>query len=98
MMSTAEAQMGVKKIALQNVDGRGADPKSRDAGPDAGIFDPERTRRKKAVDFARASIELEGFRLGEDVEVLVQRFVDGEIEIADLVSSELSRIKDRQPS
>ena len=40
----------------------------------------ERAKRKKAIDSARASIELEGFTLSPEVEAINQRYIDGEID------------------
>jgi hypothetical protein len=39
----------------------------------------ERARRKAAVDYGRGSVRLEGFVLGEDVEELNRRYIDGEM-------------------
>jgi hypothetical protein len=90
-----ERKMDVEGIASQEFDRPMSDLKSRDVSPDAPIADVERSRRKKSVDFARASVELEGFRLDKGIELLSERFVGGEIEIADLVAFELSRIQGR---
>lgn len=45
----------------------------------------ERRRREKAVSFARASIGLEGFILSKETEAFLQRFVAGEIDLAEFV-------------
>lgn len=51
----------------------------------AGITDKERQARQEAVDFARASVGLEGFELTEADELRGQRFINGEIDLADFV-------------
>lgn len=43
-------------------------------------------KRKKAVDYARASVELEGFTLTPEDEAAARRFVDGEIDLQEFVS------------
>lgn len=45
----------------------------------------ERRRRENAVNFARASVGLEGFKLSEEEEAHARRFVSGEIQLAELV-------------
>ena len=45
----------------------------------------EMVRRKKAVDFARGNIGLEGFKISPEQETLVQRYVNGEIKLAELL-------------
>ncbi|MBH3399802.1 antitoxin VbhA family protein [Pseudomonas fluorescens] len=49
------------------------------------ISDEERKRRQKAVDYARASIELSGFSLGSEDEVRAQAFVNGDLDLSDFV-------------
>lgn len=44
-----------------------------------GISNQERAARQKEIDFARASIELEGFTLSPEVEAINQRYIDGEL-------------------
>lgn len=41
--------------------------------------DQERAARQKAIDFARASVELEGFTLSPEAEAINRRFIDGEL-------------------
>jgi hypothetical protein len=41
--------------------------------------DQARAERQKAIDFARASVELEGFTLSPEVEAINRRFIDGEL-------------------
>jgi hypothetical protein len=43
------------------------------------ISDEERARRKKAVDYGRGSVRLEGLVLDEASEKLFAKYVDGEI-------------------
>lgn len=54
---------------------------------ESGLTDPERLKRQKAVNFARASISLEGFKLSPECEAQAVRFINGEIEIADVIES-----------
>ena len=42
-------------------------------------------RRTAAIDFARASIELSGFKVFAENEVIASRFVAGEIGVAEFV-------------
>jgi hypothetical protein len=45
-------------------------------------IDPdERERRRRAVQFARASVGLEGFTPSAEAEALAARFIDGEIDL-----------------
>lgn len=41
--------------------------------------DQMRAVRQKAIDFARASVGLEGFTLSPEVEAINRRFIDGEL-------------------
>ncbi|WP_246173951.1 XRE family transcriptional regulator [Paraburkholderia hayleyella] len=45
----------------------------------------ERRRRENAVNFACASVVLEGFKLSEEEEAHARRFVSGEIQLAEFV-------------
>lgn len=45
----------------------------------------ERRRRENAVNFARASVGLEGFKLSEEEEAHVRRFVSGKTQLAEFV-------------
>lgn len=45
----------------------------------AGVSARERAARQKEIDFARASVELEGFTLSPEVEAINQRYIDGEL-------------------
>lgn len=49
------------------------------------ISDIERSRRQSAVNYARASVDLEGFSLSEADEAHAQRFVDGQISLQEFV-------------
>ena len=49
------------------------------------ITEDERKRRKAAVDYARASVGLEGFRLSSDDEKHAERLVNGEIELSEFL-------------
>jgi hypothetical protein len=51
-------------------------------------LDPaERERRRRAVEFARANVGLEGFTPGVEAEALASRFIDGEIDLATFLSA-----------
>lgn len=54
-----------------------------------GITDDERAARRRAVDEARHSIEMEGGRTDDDFRSVEEAFVRGEIEIDDLVARAL---------
>jgi len=53
--------------------------------PHKTISDTERSRRQSAVNYARASVGLEGFSLSEADEAHAQRFVDGQINLQEFV-------------
>ncbi len=55
--------------------------------PTPKISDDERRRRAAAVATARASVRLEGFTLDADIEVLNQRYIDGEITSEELTAA-----------
>lgn len=44
----------------------------------------ERARRREAIDYARASVRLEGFILDEAAEALFSRYINGEMTRAEL--------------
>ena len=48
----------------------------------------ERRRREEAVNFARASISLEGFQTSKEDEDHARRFINGEIELVDFLKVE----------
>lgn len=53
--------------------------------PHKTISDAERGRRRSAVNYARASVSLEGFSLSEADEAHAQRFIDGQISLQEFV-------------
>ena len=58
---------------------------SKNTKAPASITDTERRKRQEAANFARASVDLEGFKPSEAVEQQAARFVAGEIDLADFV-------------
>lgn len=61
--------------------------------PWIAISESERKRRRDAVDYARASLALEGFRLSEVDEVDAQAFVDGDLTLNELITRAALRQK-----
>lgn len=53
--------------------------------PKSPISEDERKRREDAVNSARASVRLEGFILSAADEAHGQRFINGEIDLAEFV-------------
>jgi hypothetical protein len=53
--------------------------------PRDAISSEERRRRQAAVNFARANVGLEGFKLSEASETSALKFINGEITLADFV-------------
>ncbi|MFP3852340.1 antitoxin VbhA family protein [Pseudomonas sp. W5-01] len=53
--------------------------------PKFPISDEERQRRKEAADYARASVGLSGFVLSAENEAHAERFINGEIDLAEFV-------------
>lgn len=53
--------------------------------PHKTISDTERIRRQSAVNYARASVGLEGFSLSEADVAHAQRFIDGQISLQEFV-------------
>lgn len=49
------------------------------------ISEEERQRRKEAVVYARASVGLEGFVVTAETEAHAERFINGEIDLAEFV-------------
>lgn len=47
----------------------------------------ERQRRENAVNFARASVGLEGFKVSDEYEVQAKRFIEGDIELSELTKA-----------
>lgn len=70
---------GYKKV-LQALAGRDAanDPNDR-------ITADERCSREKAAKSARANLRLSGFKISEETEVLTRRYINGEIELAEII-------------
>ncbi len=58
------------------------------------ISDEERQRRKEAADYARASVGLSGFVLSAENEAHTERFINGEIDLAEFVSPKRSLPRD----
>ena len=48
----------------------------------------ERQQREEAVQFALASVELEGFSVSDEYLARARRYIDGEIEISELTQSD----------
>ncbi|MFG1404233.1 antitoxin VbhA family protein [Xanthobacter sediminis] len=53
--------------------------------PHLAISDEERRRRREAVSYATASVRLEGFVMSEEQERHAERFINGEIDLAEFV-------------
>ena len=51
------------------------------------LTDAERRKRQEAVNFARASVGLEGFKPSPECEAQAVRFINGEIEIAEVIAT-----------
>lgn len=54
------------------------------------ISDEERRRREEACIYARASVGLEGFVLSAEAEAHAERYINGEIDLAEFVSRDCS--------
>lgn len=50
------------------------------------INDDERGKRAEAIAYAKASVELEGFVVSQELEEEAQRFINGEIDLEEFVS------------
>lgn len=50
------------------------------------ISEEERRRRQEAVNYATASVRLEGFVMSEEEERHAERFINGEIDLAEFVT------------
>ena len=59
------------------------------------ITSAERARRTRVYEEARASVRLEGFELDEQVEALYQRYMSGELTLAE-VGSAIDELDDRE--
>lgn len=51
------------------------------------ITEAERRKRQEAVNFARASVGLEGFKPSPECEALAVRFINGEIEFPEIIAT-----------
>ena len=60
---------------------------NKDTETPAPITDAERRKRQQAVNFARASVGLEGFKPSPECEAQAVRFINGEIEIAEVIAT-----------
>lgn len=54
--------------------------------PTHNIADEERRKRQEAVNYARASVGLEGFKPSHAAEAHAARFIAGEIDLAEFVA------------
>jgi hypothetical protein len=59
------------------------------------ITTAERARRTRVYEEARASVRLEGLELDEQVEALYQRYISGELTLAE-VGSAIDELDDRE--
>lgn len=58
----------------------------KDWGERASVISPaERKRREEAVNYARASVGLEGFKIGKAEEQHARRFINGEIDMPEFL-------------
>ncbi|RMV95485.1 hypothetical protein ALP03_00006 [Pseudomonas amygdali pv. tabaci] len=55
------------------------------------VSDAEMLRRQKPVDYARASLALEGFVISNDEEQRAQAFVNGKLTLAEFISVEIAQ-------
>ncbi len=53
------------------------------------IDDEERQARRQAVEYAQASVALEGFEISEPSKKLAQRFIDGEIDLDEYLNTSI---------
>jgi len=53
----------------------------------SNIDDEERRTRQRAVEYAQASVRLEGFEVSEAAQILAQRFIDCEITLDDYLNA-----------
>lgn len=59
---------------------------SKDTKTPASITDAERRKRQEAVNYARASVGLEGFKPSEAAEQQSARFIVGQIDLVEFVN------------
>lgn len=67
-------------------------------GPEHQISEAEQSERKKAVEFATASIGLSGFETSEETKHLGQRYITGEIDLNEFVMLSQKMLADRDDS
>ena len=60
---------------------------SKDTTAAAPITGAERRKRQAAVNFAGASVGLDGFKQSPECEAQAVRFINGEIEIAEVIAT-----------
>jgi hypothetical protein len=65
------------------------------AVPDDRISAAERESRQNAINFARANVNLEGFKVSDESEALARRFIKGEIELSDAMKAVHAKIFER---
>lgn len=53
--------------------------------PASSVTEDEPARRRKSVDFARANVGISGLKLTEKHEAHAQRYIDGEIALAEFL-------------
>ena len=58
---------------------------SKDTTAAVPITEAERRKRQEAVNFARASVGLEGFKPSEEAEAQMRRHIAGEIDLTEFV-------------
>lgn len=58
-------------------------------------MDAQRRKRQDAVDFARASVGLEGFRTSRDDDAIAKRFVNGEIDLSEFMKMPHEPVQER---
>lgn len=84
---SAELATGIKSLAVVKHE-KGERMRK---GADSGISGAERRERLRAVDFARATLGLSGFFVSEERESLARRYVNGEIDLAELLKTPPTR-------
>lgn len=80
-----EAMARMAAIREEDIDTSDIPPMRADAKWYTPISPAERARRLEAVKGARASMRLSGFKLSEAAELHAQRFINGEIDLAEFV-------------
>lgn len=62
---------------------------------DEVAMDAQRRKHQDAVNFARASVGLEGFHISPEDEIVAQRFVDGEIDFSEFIKASHGAVQGR---